>query len=136
LVTVLGILVGLLRWRFRKPYRSGSRSPYAGGFQRWHHLAGLLFGALVLSWIFSGLMSMNPWNLFGRGTPLDLAAYQGGSWDRALPAGLEADAVLRRLRAAGLRVRELEWRALDGEPYALGRSASGNSLLLTADGEI
>ncbi|KUI87421.1 sodium:proline symporter [Pseudomonas aeruginosa 0C2E] len=42
LVTVLGILVGLLRWRFRKPYRSGSRSPYAGGFQRWHHLAGLL----------------------------------------------------------------------------------------------
>lgn len=81
-------------------------------------------------------MSMNPWNLFGRGTPLDLAAYQGGSWDRALPAGLEADAVLRRLRAAGLRVRELEWRALDGEPYALGRSASGNSLLLTADGEI
>ncbi|WP_215200139.1 hypothetical protein, partial [Escherichia coli] len=75
LVTVLGILVGLLRWRFRKPYRSGSRSPYAGGFQRWHHLAGLLFGALVLSWIFSGLMSMNPWNLFGRGTPLDLAAY-------------------------------------------------------------
>lgn len=93
-------------------------------------------GALVLSWIFSGLMSMNPWNLFGRGTPLDLAAYQGGSWDRALPAGLEADAVLRRLRAAGLRVRELEWRALDGEPYALGRSASGNSLLLTADGEI
>ncbi|HBP4150535.1 TPA: PepSY domain-containing protein, partial [Pseudomonas aeruginosa] len=108
LATVLGILVGLLRWRFRKPYRSGSRSPYAGGFQRWHHLAGLLFGALVLSWIFSGLMSMNPWNLFGRGTPLDLAAYQGGSWDRALPAGLEADAVLRRLRAAGLRVRELE----------------------------
>ncbi|MBG6625771.1 PepSY domain-containing protein [Pseudomonas aeruginosa] len=136
LATVLGILVGLLRWRFRKPYRSGSRSPYAGGFQRWHHLAGLLFGALVLSWIFSGLMSMNPWNLFGRGTPFDLAAYQGGSWDRALPAGLEADAVLRRLRAAGLRVRELEWRALDGEPYALGRSASGNSLLLTADGEI
>ena len=32
LATVLGILVGLLRWRFRKPYRSGSRSPYAGGF--------------------------------------------------------------------------------------------------------
>lgn len=31
LVTVLGILVGLLRWRFRKPYRSGSRSPYALG---------------------------------------------------------------------------------------------------------
>ncbi|MFN2964375.1 hypothetical protein, partial [Escherichia coli] len=101
----------------------------------WHHLAGLLFGALVLSWIFSGLMSMNPWNLFGRGTPLLLAAHQGGSWDRALPAGLEADAVLRRLRAAGLRVRELEWRAPDGEPYAPGRSASGNSLLLSADGD-
>ncbi|MGC3736965.1 PepSY domain-containing protein, partial [Pseudomonas aeruginosa] len=77
---------------------------------RWHHLAGLLFGAVVLSWIFSGLMSMNPWYLFGRGSPLDLAAYQGGSWVRALPAGQVADAVLRRYRAARLGVREQEWR--------------------------
>lgn len=133
---VSGIVVGVWRWRFRGRYRSGAKTPYVEPWMRWHHLIGLVAAAFVFTWIFSGLMSMNPWNLFGRGTPLDLAAYQGGSWDRALPAGLEADAVLRRLRAAGLRVRELEWRALDGEPYALGRSASGNSLLLTADGEI
>ncbi|MNF96684.1 hypothetical protein D3C84_794800 [compost metagenome] len=60
LMAVLGAVIGVLRWRLRKPYRSGSRSPYRG-FARWHHIGGLLFGVLAITWIFSGLMSMNPW---------------------------------------------------------------------------
>ena len=31
---------------------------------RWHHLSGLLFAVVTITWIFSGLMSMNPWKLF------------------------------------------------------------------------
>jgi len=37
------------------------RSPYAG-VMRWHHYAGLIFGATTCTWIFSGLLSMDPWD--------------------------------------------------------------------------
>jgi hypothetical protein len=37
------------------------RSPYAG-IMRWHHYAGLIFGATTCTWIFSGLLSMDPWD--------------------------------------------------------------------------
>ena len=37
------------------------RSPY-GGVMRWHHYAGLIFGATTCTWIFSGLLSMDPWD--------------------------------------------------------------------------
>ena len=37
------------------------RSPYAG-MMRWHHYAGLIFGATTCTWIFSGLLSMDPWD--------------------------------------------------------------------------
>jgi hypothetical protein len=36
------------------------RAPYRG-LNYWHHVPGLVFGVLVLSWVFSGLLSMNPW---------------------------------------------------------------------------
>jgi hypothetical protein len=36
-------------------------SPYAGSM-RWHHYAGLIFGIVTTTWIFSGLLSMDPWN--------------------------------------------------------------------------
>jgi hypothetical protein len=37
------------------------RSPYTG-IMRWHHYAGLIFGAFTFTWIFSGLLSMDPWD--------------------------------------------------------------------------
>ena len=29
---------------------------------RWHHYAGLIFGVVTTTWIFSGLLSMDPWD--------------------------------------------------------------------------
>jgi len=53
-----GLWVGLARLR-RK--RDGTiRSPYRGHWW-WHHVFGLVFGLLTLSWVASGLFSMNPW---------------------------------------------------------------------------
>jgi hypothetical protein len=37
------------------------RSPYSG-WMRWHHYAGLIFGLTTLTFIFSGLLSMDPWS--------------------------------------------------------------------------
>jgi hypothetical protein len=59
-----GLIWGLWRFspvaRFRLK-RVPSRSPYAG-MMKWHHYAGLLFGLTTFTWIFSGLMSMTPWD--------------------------------------------------------------------------
>ncbi len=37
------------------------RSPYTG-LMKWHHYAGLIFGATSLTFVFSGLLSMGPWD--------------------------------------------------------------------------
>jgi hypothetical protein len=44
----------------------------------WHHVAGLVFGILTLSWVLSGLLSMNPWGwLEGSGTQIENAKLHG-----------------------------------------------------------
>ncbi|MEX2123544.1 MAG: hypothetical protein WD795_06595 [Woeseia sp.] len=54
---VIGIYIGLRQHRLR---RKRGRSPYRGA-ALWHHYGGLMFGALALTWVASGLVSMNPW---------------------------------------------------------------------------
>jgi hypothetical protein len=52
------------RWSPLRGYRLRHErhwSPYAG-WMRWHHYAGLIFGATTTMWIFSGLLSMDPWD--------------------------------------------------------------------------
>ncbi len=53
-------------WRISpfRGYRLGHKrqfTPYAG-LMRWHHYAGLAFGLTSITWIFSGLLSMDPWD--------------------------------------------------------------------------
>ncbi|MBK0010777.1 PepSY-associated TM helix domain-containing protein [Stenotrophomonas sp. S41] len=54
-----GIIIGTLRVRLRRRYRGTSITPYRG-WMAWHHLAGLLGGIFILTWVFSGWFSMSP----------------------------------------------------------------------------
>ncbi len=126
-VTLLGTVVGVMRWRVREPYRHGSRSPYPGRLMRWHHISGLLFALIAFTWIFSGLMSMNPWRVFDTGAaPLRTAALQGAalqvSADDAAPAAL--------LATAGGAVRELRWVPVLGTLTVQAARATGRPRLL------
>lgn len=47
---MLGVLVGLIRLGIARAYR---------GLQRWHHICGLILAPFILSWIFSGFLSMD-----------------------------------------------------------------------------
>jgi hypothetical protein len=61
---VVGLLWGLWRISPLRGYRLRRQqhwSPYAG-WMRWHHYAGLIFGVVTTTWIFSGLLSMDPWD--------------------------------------------------------------------------
>ena len=125
LSAVTGIVNGIWRWRFTGRYKSGARTPYRETFMRWHHLLGLTFGAILFTWIFSGLMSMNPVGVFNAGRAPDMAAYRGGGVAAVRPG----DAI-RLLRAAGFTPVELEWRMLDGQPFILARDSLDRTRLV------
>lgn len=134
LTALSGSLIGIWRWRFSHRYKSGSRSPYREPYLRWHHITGLLFAGIVCTWIFSGLMSMNPLGIFdAKGERPDLAAYRGGT-PAQLRLGLTTSEALALLDGAGFRAVELEWRVLGGRPYLLARDAAAQTRLLVANG--
>ena len=64
LMCLVGLAWGLWRLSPLRGYRLRRQrhwSPYAG-WMRWHHYAGLIFGVVTTTWIFSGLLSMDPWD--------------------------------------------------------------------------
>lgn len=64
-LAVTGLIIGALRYRRRGYVLKGLdpahpvSSPYVG-MKLQHHWAGLIFGAVTLTWIFSGLLYLNP----------------------------------------------------------------------------
>jgi hypothetical protein len=66
--TLSGIVLGITRFRFKTPYPSGGRSPFSG-WMYWHHILGLSGSLFVLSWIFSGWLSMDHGLLFSTPEP-------------------------------------------------------------------
>lgn len=72
-VAVTGFWIGILRLRLTHRYASGAVSPYRG-WMAWHHIAGLIGGIFVFTWMFSGWLSLNPGGAFsGRGLTREIA---------------------------------------------------------------
>ena len=61
-MTLTGIIVGIraMVQTRRRSSNAGARglTPYVKPLSEWHHLFGLCFGLFVLTWIFSGFMSL------------------------------------------------------------------------------
>lgn len=60
---LVGLAWGIWRIAPRRGYRLRDRhqwTPYARWI-RWHHYLGLVFGFTALMWVFSGMLSMDPW---------------------------------------------------------------------------
>jgi hypothetical protein len=74
---VLGLLLGILRL---KVARAGIGSPFRG-WQAWHHILGLLASTFLLTWIFSGWLSMDNGLLFSDGRSSRSEGIAVG-WDR------------------------------------------------------
>ena len=82
LAAITGVLIGLYLGvtaflRSRRSSRGGI-SPY-GSWVRWHHILGLFAGIFVLTWIFSGWLSMDHGRLFSTPDPSfsQVAAFRG-----------------------------------------------------------
>jgi len=131
LVAISGSVIGIWRWRFRGRFRSGAKTPYREPVMRWHHLVGLGFAGVTLTWVFSGLMSMNPWNIFSGAAPaMNQQAYAGAKLMPATwPLG-SRDAL--RLLPSDLHVKELRWHLLDGKPYLIAIDGAGATRMIDA----
>jgi hypothetical protein len=103
-LTATGLYVGITRLRRGSDRRPAS--PFRGWWY-WHHLLGLVFGVLALTWVFSGLMTMNPWGLLEG---------EGGATFRSTLRGEAGTGELRRfLKAAPERLARGEFVQLRGE---------------------
>ena len=60
-MAVLGLVLAVTQFRRSKPFRLSASIRYRG-FMRWHYYTGALFGVFALTWAFSGLMSMEPFD--------------------------------------------------------------------------
>jgi hypothetical protein len=118
-----GAAVGVLRMGGQ-----GSRllSPYRG-WQAWHHRLGLTFMLFVLTWIFSGWLSMDDGRLFSTGRPTEAEA--------AAVAGMPAwDTVPRdEIKHISSEAKVVEWFAFGGRIYRRERfSADQQRLFVVA----
>jgi hypothetical protein len=122
---VAGAAVGTLRIA-----AEGSRllSPYRG-LQAWHHWLGLICMLFVLTWMFSGWLSMDDGRLFstGKATAAEAATITGTpAWD-ALPHD-----EVRRLSAPA---KEIEWFVFGGRIYRRERAGLDLQRLFLADAQ-
>ncbi|MEA2988476.1 MAG: hypothetical protein QOG83_1187 [Alphaproteobacteria bacterium] len=128
-LTVVGIGLGITQFRRGA---GGRFSPYRGLFY-WHHLAGLAFGLVTLTWVVSGLFSMNPWGFLESRGAGEAARIQG-----APPAWSEIKSSLDALRShPGLaNAVSLTTAPLGGRLYWLVTRQDGTVARLDAAGAV
>jgi uncharacterized iron-regulated membrane protein len=124
-LTVTGIYLGIthLRWLRTKTWPV---SPYRG-IMYWHHVPGLIFGILALTWVLSGLLSMNPWGLLEGGDVRDDFADLHGQ----AQSFSEVRGFVRALAASDTkRFVNIESAPLDGKLFAVATAANGERVRL------
>jgi len=159
-LAIIGLIIGTYRYSLSRLRAGVSATPYVG-WLRWHHYAGLIFGVITFTWLFSGMLSMEPWGISADAAPrrAQVVAIRGDGVDAArfaiapqqvletlrIEHGLEARAELTR-RAHALdresnaeqggqfgAVKEIELIQFMDAPFYRAQDQEGRTLLLTAD---
>ena len=78
LIAIAGLALGVTQFRWRRARRAQPRIPYTG-WLRWHYLTGVVFGLVTLTWVFSGMLSVQPFAwMTARGLEVPSGAVGGG----------------------------------------------------------
>ncbi|MFK4383921.1 PepSY domain-containing protein [Bradyrhizobium sp. USDA 223] len=120
IAALLGAVLGIVRVKIRGRQLS---SPYRG-WHALHHIIGLVVTVFVLTWIFSGWLSMDHGRLFSRGqlTPAEAAVVD------AAPDWRDASS-LQPISPSAL---EVEWFAFGAKVYRRDRVGLGRQALIKA----
>jgi hypothetical protein len=122
-----GLFLGVRQWLRRPP---GCFSPYHG-LTLWHHAAGVLFGLLTLSWVLSGLLSLNPWGWLESGS----AQAERSALTGLAPSGAQIRAALRALAAHAVNASSIRSAPLDGQLFVMAAGAHGERQRFNANAE-
>jgi hypothetical protein len=118
-LAVVGMVIGFikLRWTAR-PFTLQTAIPYAG-WMRWHYITGMVFGITTLTFAFSGLLSMEPYEWTNaEGLALERDVFTGGSVDFAAFPKVEPAAWTRATEGRG--IKEVAFtRIQDGAYYVV-----------------
>jgi uncharacterized iron-regulated membrane protein len=130
LLAITGVSAGILRHRFGPACTNKSRvTPYRGVL-KWHHLSGLVFGPIVITWVFSGWLSVNPGGLFPDDSPAikDTAIMASGEFDLSrfkIPLRKALQIAYRHLLP-----KEIELIQFAGRPYYVFYATYDESAIL------
>jgi uncharacterized iron-regulated membrane protein len=121
IVAISGSVLGILRMKIA---RWCILSPYSG-WQKWHHVFGLACMTFVLTWIFSGWLSMDHGRLFSTGK---LSAAE-----TALVAGTPAWESFPAHGSISANAKEVEWFVFNGKFYRRDRTSLDAQQLVSID---
>lgn len=142
-LAISGLWIGWLRWNRRA--RPGKRQVPYRGLMRWHYFTGIIFGLVTVTWVFSGLLSMNPLSLnpprqAEEDQHLLYAGKELTAEDFELPSQGFGDAAFEAelIHYGGqpfyrVRDRDAGTRLVAGRPNATGRPDSTRMLGLAPD---
>lgn len=108
--------------------------PYRKFWMRWHHILGLVAAVFTLTWMFSGLMSMNPFGVFtGRAADPQARTQWAGEPPRMARGPAEAVALAA---ADGILPLELDTLRIAGQAWyrVRGQGEGAVQRLVRADG--
>ncbi|MBR0724281.1 PepSY domain-containing protein [Bradyrhizobium manausense] len=122
IAAALGAVVGIVRIRLRGGLIG---SPYRG-WHALHHIVGLAATAFVLTWIFSGWLSMDHGRLFSRGqlTPAEAGVTNAVPDWRGAPSPYQ--------QPLSTSAREVEWFAFNANVFRRDRTGLGSQTLTKA----
>jgi PepSY-associated TM region len=122
LSSAVGTWLGLLRMASNRAAGRRGLSPFRG-WMRWHHIIGLFAGAIVVSWMLSGWLSMDHGRLFSRPEPSRQQSLQVSG----LPVAAIAQAIpLTSIRALA-PASEITFNALAGHAFITAYDSAGGA---------
>lgn len=125
---LMGMVLGVVRLVNLRRKQGKGVSPFRG-WMRWHHVLGLTAGTFLLTWVFSGWLSMDHGRLFSLEIP-------EGTHEARL-RGVPLMEAVRRISVEQLAAlgdpHEIEFTAIAGEPWLVLRGGRwGDSKVIAA----
>lgn len=124
LMCITGIVVGIRSMWLARKAKHKRFTPYKGVAYRWHHIVGLLWGLLIFTFIFSGMMSVAEipqWLVPTHNPQLKNAIYAPERIDT-----LQYVAAPSQIFAQHTHIKQVQWSSIGGTPVY--KAVIGDSL--------
>ncbi len=124
-LVITGMIIGFSRLRGK----SGAWWPYKRPMWMIHHIFGTFAGILVLTWTFSGLMTMSPWGLFESESAVSRDELGGAMTWKDMRASIEAVKIDETANLVAIRSAPQL-----GKPIAFAQQSDGGKIRFAPNG--